>query len=53
LLPVVGLMLLPFRTFSLAFFLFGFSWAGANAQWALNDRLARRSMARLAGSKVV
>ena len=40
LLPVAGLMLLPFRTFPLAFFLFGFSWAGANAQWALNDRLA-------------
>ena len=40
LLPVVGLMLLPFRTFPLAFFLFGFSWACANAQWALNDRLA-------------
>lgn len=40
LLPVAGLMLLPFRTFPLAFLLFGFSWAGANAQWALDDRLA-------------
>jgi competence protein ComEC len=39
LLPVVGLMLLPFRTYPLAFFLFGFSWACANAQWALDDRL--------------
>ncbi|MFW0757502.1 DNA internalization-related competence protein ComEC/Rec2 [Pseudomonas sp. H11T01] len=40
LLPVLGLMLLPFRTYPLAFFLFGFSWACAGAQWALNDRLA-------------
>lgn len=39
LLPPVGLMLLPFRTYPLAFFLFGFSWACANAQWALDDRL--------------
>ena len=39
LLPVIGLMLLPFRSYPLAFFLFGFSWAGANAQWALDDRL--------------
>ncbi|MHC8319319.1 DNA internalization-related competence protein ComEC/Rec2 [Pseudomonas sp. GB2N2] len=39
-LPVAGLMLLPFRTYPLAFFLFGFSWAGANAQWALDDRLS-------------
>ena len=39
LLPLVGLMLLPFRTYPLAFFLFGFSWACANAQWALDDRL--------------
>ena len=38
-LPVTGLMALPFRTYPLAFFLFGFSWAGANAQWALDDRL--------------
>ncbi|KAA0980800.1 DNA internalization-related competence protein ComEC/Rec2 [Pseudomonas sp. ANT_J28] len=39
LLPVMGLMALPFRTYPLAFFLFGFSWACANAQWALDDRL--------------
>jgi Predicted membrane metal-binding protein len=39
LLPVIGLMLLPFRSYPLAFLLFGFSWAGANAQWALDDRL--------------
>ena len=38
-LPPVGLMLLPFRTYPLAFFLFGFSWACANVQWALDDRL--------------
>lgn len=38
-LPVTGLMALPFRTYPLAFFLFGLSWAGANAQWALDDRL--------------
>ncbi|MGY2260918.1 DNA internalization-related competence protein ComEC/Rec2 [Pseudomonas sp. SDO55104_S430] len=39
LLPVLGLMLLPFRTYPVAFFLFGLSWAGAQAQWALDDRL--------------
>jgi len=39
LLPVAALMMLPFRTYPLAFFLFGFSWACANAQWALDDRL--------------
>lgn len=38
-LPVVGLMLLPFRSYPLALLLFGFSWACINAQWALNDRL--------------
>jgi competence protein ComEC len=38
-LPVSGLMLLPFRTYPLAFFLFGFSWACAHGQWALDDRL--------------
>ncbi|WP_413704188.1 DNA internalization-related competence protein ComEC/Rec2 [Pseudomonas sp. Pseusp16] len=37
--PVAGLMLLPFRTYPLAFYLFGLSWACANAQWALDDRL--------------
>ncbi|HCS44091.1 MAG TPA: DNA internalization-related competence protein ComEC/Rec2 [Pseudomonas sp.] len=41
LLPVAGLMMLPFRTYPLAFFLFGFSWACANAQWALDDRLSK------------
>ncbi|NQD94259.1 DNA internalization-related competence protein ComEC/Rec2 [Pseudomonas sp. CrR25] len=40
LLPLVGLMLLPFRGYPAAFFLFGFSWACASAQWALDDRLA-------------
>ncbi|WP_449439301.1 MULTISPECIES: DNA internalization-related competence protein ComEC/Rec2 [Pseudomonas] len=39
-LPVVGLMVFSFRTYPVAFFLFGFSWAGANAQWALDDRLS-------------
>jgi competence protein ComEC len=42
LLPFAGLMLLPFRTYPLAFFLIGFSWACANAQWALDDRLATK-----------
>src|SRR5471030_1038786 len=37
--PVAGLMLLPFRTYPLAFFLFGFSWACGQAQLALDDRL--------------
>ncbi|WP_223534355.1 DNA internalization-related competence protein ComEC/Rec2 [Pseudomonas sp. GL-B-16] len=37
--PVAGLMLLPFRTYPVAFYLFGLSWACANAQWALDDRL--------------
>ncbi|CAD5108810.1 DNA internalization-related competence protein ComEC/Rec2 [Zestomonas carbonaria] len=40
LLAVVGLMLLPFRSYPLAFFLFGFCWACTSAQWALDDRLA-------------
>ncbi|WP_322616166.1 DNA internalization-related competence protein ComEC/Rec2 [Pseudomonas sp. BIC9C] len=39
--PVAGLMLLPFRTYPLAFYVFGLSWACANAQWALDDRLPR------------
>ncbi len=38
--PVVALMLLPFRTYPLAFFLFGLAWACVSAQSALNDRLA-------------
>jgi competence protein ComEC len=40
LMPVLGLMLLPFRTYPVAFFLFGLSWACLQAQWALDDRLA-------------
>lgn len=36
---ILALMLLPFRTFALAFFLFGVSWACISAQWALDDRL--------------
>ncbi|MGR3890148.1 DNA internalization-related competence protein ComEC/Rec2 [Pseudomonas sp. 1152_12] len=36
---VMALMLLPFRTYPLAFFLLGLSWACINAQWALDDRL--------------
>ncbi|MDQ3201635.1 MAG: DNA internalization-related competence protein ComEC/Rec2 [Pseudomonadota bacterium] len=39
LLPMAGLMVLPFRTYPCAFFAFGFSWACANAQWALDDQL--------------
>jgi len=42
LMPVVGLMVLPFRTYPVAFFLFGLSWACAQAQWALDDRLPAR-----------
>ena len=40
--PVLALMLLPFRSYPLAFFLFGFSWACVSAQWALDDRLLPR-----------
>src|SRR5476649_871673 len=39
LLPILALMLLPFRTYALAFFLFGFTWACTSAHWALEDRL--------------
>ncbi|UVJ42714.1 DNA internalization-related competence protein ComEC/Rec2 [Pseudomonas sp. LS1212] len=39
-LVVVGLMLLPFRSYPLGFFLLGFSWACMSAQWALDKRLA-------------
>ncbi|MBC2657043.1 DNA internalization-related competence protein ComEC/Rec2 [Pseudomonas sp. MSSRFD41] len=39
---VLAVLLLPFRTHPVAFFLFGFSWACASAQWALDDRLASR-----------
>lgn len=38
-LPIIGLMLLPFRSYPLAFFLFGLGWACISAQWALDDRL--------------
>ncbi|UDI91519.1 MULTISPECIES: DNA internalization-related competence protein ComEC/Rec2 [unclassified Pseudomonas] len=41
-LPWVALMLLPFRSYPLAFLLLGFTWAGFNAQMALNDRLPHR-----------
>lgn len=37
--PVAALMLLPFRTYWLAFFLLGLSWACLSAHWALDDRL--------------
>ena len=40
LLPIIGLMLLPFRSYPMALFLFGFSWACISAQAALDDRLA-------------
>ncbi|WP_240160207.1 DNA internalization-related competence protein ComEC/Rec2 [Pseudomonas proteolytica] len=39
-LPVVALMLLPFRTYPLAFFLLGLGWACFSAQRALDDRLS-------------
>ena len=39
LLPVLGLMLLPYRSYPLAFLCFGFSWACLSAQSALDDRL--------------
>ena len=42
LLPIIGFMLLPFRTYPVAFFLFGLSWACLQAQWALDDRLPSR-----------
>jgi competence protein ComEC len=42
LMPVVALMLLPFRTYPLALFLFGLSWACVSAQSALDDRLPER-----------
>jgi competence protein ComEC len=40
--PVVALMLLPFRTYPLAFFLFGMTWACVSAKSALDDRLPER-----------
>ncbi|RMP66509.1 hypothetical protein ALQ18_03005 [Pseudomonas marginalis pv. marginalis] len=36
---VLALMLLPFRTYPVAFFLLGLSWASLSAQGALDDRL--------------
>jgi competence protein ComEC len=42
LMPTLALMLLPFRTYPLALFLLGFTWACVSAQWALSDRLAPR-----------
>ncbi|RMN25622.1 DNA internalization-related competence protein ComEC/Rec2 [Pseudomonas coronafaciens pv. zizaniae] len=42
LMPILALMLLPFRTYPMAFFLVGFTWACVSAQWALNDRLLHR-----------
>ncbi|WP_395606872.1 DNA internalization-related competence protein ComEC/Rec2 [Pseudomonas sp. B22129] len=38
--PVMALMLLPWRTYPLAFFLLGLSWACVSAQSALDDRLS-------------
>lgn len=40
LMPLLALMALPFRSYPLAFWLLGFSWACISAQWALNDRLS-------------
>ncbi|MQQ34776.1 DNA internalization-related competence protein ComEC/Rec2 [Pseudomonas sp. SZ57] len=42
LMPILALMLLPFRTYPLTLFLLGFTWACVSAQWALSDRLAPR-----------
>ncbi|RMV28222.1 DNA internalization-related competence protein ComEC/Rec2 [Pseudomonas savastanoi pv. phaseolicola] len=42
LMPILALMLLLFRTYPLALFLLGFTWACVSAQWALNDRLVHR-----------
>lgn len=36
---VLALILLPFRSYPLGFFLLGLSWACTSAQWALDDRL--------------
>ncbi|HEX5841232.1 MAG TPA: DNA internalization-related competence protein ComEC/Rec2, partial [Pseudomonas sp.] len=40
LLAVVAVPLLLFRSYPLALFLLGFSWACVSAQWALDERLA-------------
>ena len=37
--PIVALMMLPFRSYPLGLFLLGLSWACLNGQWALDDRL--------------
>lgn len=42
LMAAVALMLLPFRTYPVALFLLGLSWACVSAQSALNDRLLHR-----------
>ncbi|KQQ62390.1 competence protein ComEC [Pseudomonas sp. Leaf127] len=42
LMPVLALMLLPYRTYPLALWLLGLSWACLSAQWALDDRLLPR-----------
>ncbi|MHC8318337.1 DNA internalization-related competence protein ComEC/Rec2 [Pseudomonas sp. LB3P31] len=39
LMPIVALIVLPFRAYPLGFFLFGLTWACTHAQWALDDRL--------------
>ncbi|OYT94659.1 MAG: competence protein ComEC, partial [Pseudomonas sp. PGPPP3] len=39
-LVLVGLLLLPWRSYPLGFFLLGFVWVCTSAQWALDDRLA-------------
>ncbi|WNW14090.1 DNA internalization-related competence protein ComEC/Rec2 [Pseudomonas sp. DTU_2021_1001937_2_SI_NGA_ILE_001] len=40
LMPLLALMLLPYRTYPLALWLLGFTWACVSAQAALDDRLA-------------
>ncbi|WP_255839023.1 DNA internalization-related competence protein ComEC/Rec2 [Pseudomonas benzenivorans] len=40
LLALAGLLCLPSRAYPCGFFLIGFGWACASAQWALDDRLA-------------
>jgi competence protein ComEC len=40
--PVLALMLLPFRSYPLALFLLGLTWACVSAQSALDDRLPAR-----------
>jgi competence protein ComEC len=37
--PILALMVLPFRTYPLGFFLLGLAWACLSAQFALDDRL--------------